>query len=225
MEINEAIDTRVSIRGFQPDPVPGATIREILAAASRAPSGKNVQPWEIAVLSGDVLDRIRGENVASFLAGETERPDLPIAYPAGVYREREVEIARAVLQAMGIQRGDTEKRGAWLQRGFRYFDAPVAVLLMCDADVDILLAHHDTGSFSQTFCLAALGFGLGTCIVRQGVLYPDAIRRHTGIPQSKLIISAIALGWPDPDYPANRVRSTRLPVDEITTWYGFPGTD
>ena len=225
MQINQAINARRSIRGYKPDPVPRSTIEEILGVATRAPSGKNVQAWEVAVLTGDVLDRIRADNVAAFLAGETERPDVPIAYPAGKYREREVEIARAVLNLMGIRREDKEKRAQWLQRGFRYFDAPVAVLLVCDRDIDIFLAHHDIGSLSQTFCLAALGYGLGTCIVRQGVLYPEAIRRHTGIPAQKSIISAIALGWPDPDLPANRVRSPRLPVAEITTWHGFRRTD
>jgi nitroreductase len=221
MEINEAISARVSIRGFKPDPVPRATIQEILTTATRAPSGKNIQAWEIAVLTGNVLDRIREDNVAAFLAGEAERPDAPIAYPSGVYREREVEIAKSVLNVMGIRREDKEKRAEWLQRGFRYFDAPVAVLVICDRNIDILLAHHDIGSLSQTFCLAALSYGLGTCIVRQGVLYPDAIRRQTDIPVDKSIISAIALGWPDPDFPANRVRSPRLSVDEITTWSGF----
>jgi len=225
MEINDAINARVSIRGFKPDPVPRTTIHEILTIATRAPSGKNIQAWEIAVLTGDVLDRIRRDNVAAFLACETERPDVPMAYPLGIYRERELEIAKTVLNVMGIRRGDKEKRSEWWQRGFRYFDAPVAVLVMCDQDIDILLAHHDIGSLSQTLCLAALRYGLGTCIVRQGVLYPDAIRRHTDIPKEKSIISAIALGYPNPDFPANRVRSPRVPVREITTWYGFSQTD
>ena len=221
MEINDAINARISIRGFKPDPVPRRTIAEILTLATRAPSGKNVQAWELAVLTGDVLDRIRGDNVAAFLAGDAERPDLPIAYPSGIYREREVEIAKAVLEVMGIRRGDDEQRLEWWQRGFRYFDAPVVLLVTCHRDVDILLAHHDIGALSQTFCLAALSYGLGTCIVRQGVLYPDVIRRHTGIPENRFIISAIALGYPDPDFPANRVRSSRVPLAEITTWYGF----
>lgn len=224
MDINQAINARVSIRGFKPDPVPRAMIDEILTIATRAPSGKNVQAWEIVVLTGDVLDRIRVDNVAAFMAGEAERSDVPIAYPEGIYREREVEIAKTVLSVMGIRREEKEKRAAWWQRGFRYFDAPVAVLVMCDQDIDILLAHHDIGSFSQTFCLAALSYGLGTCIVRQGILYPDAIRRHTDITKDKSIISAIALGYPDPDFPANRIHSPRLTVKEITTWYGFGQT-
>ena len=221
MEINRAIEARRSIRGFTQDPVSRQTVAEILTLATRAPTGKNVQPWEFAVLTGDVLDRIRRDNVAAFLAGEAERPDLAIAYPTGIYKEREMDIARAVLQAMDIRREDREKRSEWQQRGFRYFDAPVAVLVMADRDIDILLAHHDIGSFSQTFCLAALNYGLGTCIVRQGVLYPDVIRRHLDISENKFIISAIALGCPDPDFAANQVYSQRVPLDEVTSWHGF----
>jgi len=225
MDINQAIDARRSIRGFTKDPVSRKTVAEILTLATRAPTGKNVQPWEFAVLTGDVLDRIRRDNVAAFLAGEAERPDLAISYPTDVFMQRAREIGKAVLQAMDIPRDDREKRQAWLERGFRYFDAPVAVLVMADRGIDIMLAHHDIGSFSQTFCLAALGHGLGTCIVRQGILYPDVIRRHLGVTEDKFIISAIALGYPDPEFPANQVCSPRVPLSEITTWYGFPPPD
>ena len=48
-----AITSRRSIRAFLPTPVPRETIEEILAVASRAPSGTNTQPWNVWVLTGD----------------------------------------------------------------------------------------------------------------------------------------------------------------------------
>jgi nitroreductase len=221
METNEAIQARCSTRGFKSDQVPQEIVRAILRLAIRAPTGKNLQPWEFKVVTGDVLDRIRWENVAILLAGEPERPDVPIAYATGTFKEREVQTTKAILGVMGIRREDTAKRLEWWQRGFRFFDAPVAVLILADSQVDTILAHHDIGALSQTLCLAALDYGLGTCIVRQGVLYPDVIRRHVEIPPNRLIISAIALGYPDSEFPANQVRTDRIPVEEITTWHGF----
>ena len=55
MNVAEAIDSRMSCRAFQPTPVPEATVRAILDAARRAPSGGNLQPWHVHVLAGDPL--------------------------------------------------------------------------------------------------------------------------------------------------------------------------
>jgi nitroreductase len=73
----------------------------------------------------------------------------------------------------------------------------------------------------QTICLAALTHGLGTCIEDQGILFSDVVRKHTGIPESKRIMIAIAIGYPNGDFPANRLESTRESIENNTTWYGF----
>jgi nitroreductase len=73
----------------------------------------------------------------------------------------------------------------------------------------------------QSICLAALSRGLGTCIEDQGVMYPDVIRRFAAVPESKRIVIAIAIGYPDWDFPANKVETAREPVDSITSWCGF----
>ncbi len=41
----DAVVGRRSIRRFLPDEVPEAAVYTILQAASRAPSGQNMQPW------------------------------------------------------------------------------------------------------------------------------------------------------------------------------------
>ncbi len=222
MDIIQAINTRRSIRGYRPDPVPRETIRDILALATRAPSGKNAQPWEFAVLGSEVLRQIAAENAANMVRGVPEYADVRMTYPQGIYLERGVEIAKKLLQAMQIPREDREKRSLWWQRGFRYFDAPVAILILTDRSMDLAQAQYDTGLLSQTLCLAALAHGLSTCIVRQGVLYPDVIRAHTTIPDDKLITVAISLGYADPGFAANAVVSHRVPAEELTDWYGFP---
>ena len=79
----------------------------------------------------------------------------------------------------------------------------------------------DIGSLMQSICLAALKYGLGTCIARQGVYYPDVLRKVAGIPKSKKIVIAIAIGIPDWDFPANAVDTDREPAEAITTWVGF----
>ena len=79
----------------------------------------------------------------------------------------------------------------------------------------------DIGAVIQTLCLAALNFGLGTCIEAQGRAYPDIIRKYADIPVSKRMIMAIAIGYPNWDYPANKIETPREPIKNITTWHGF----
>jgi hypothetical protein len=46
-------------------------------------------------------------------------------------------------------------------------------------------------------------YGLGTCIQDQGVMYPEVLRKLCNIPETKQIIIAIAIGYPNWDFPAN----------------------
>lgn len=78
----------------------------------------------------------------------------------------------------------------------------------------------DIGAVTQTIALIALNYGLGTCIEDQGVFYPEVVREVTGIPQSQKIIISLAIGYPDWDFPANRVEAGREPAENCTTWCG-----
>src|SRR5688500_9933630 len=64
MHIRDAVASRYSCRAFLPTPVSEATVRDILEAAARAPSGGNVQPWRVYVLSGEPLAALRREIAA-----------------------------------------------------------------------------------------------------------------------------------------------------------------
>jgi len=219
MDVVDAIKTRTSIRAFLPKAVPREIIREILEAAIRTPSAVNTQPWEIMVVTGEVLTRISRDNMVNVKAGVpmNEHSDYP-----GLYRQRRVELAKDIFKLMDIQREDRKKREEWTLRGFRFFDAPVAIFLAADKSLrEGTMALYDLGAISQTICLAALNYGLGTCIEEQGVKYPDVVRKHTGISEDKDLIMSIAIGYPDAAFPANQLVSRRATVDEVTIWLGY----
>ena len=221
MDIMEAIRARKSIRGFRPDPVPKEILRDILDIATRAPSAMNTQPWEIIVIAGEVLENIKRGNIEMLESGALPNPNVSVQPFEGVYRQRQVDLAIQIFQLMGIAREDKAKRAEWMKRGFRFFDAPAAFILSVDKALKPWWELFDFGAISQTICLAALKYGLGTCIEDQGVMYPEVIRKYTGIPESKRIIICIPIGYPDWDFPANRLESKREPVEAITTWCGF----
>ena len=221
MDVIEAIRSRKSIRGYKPDPVPKEILKEILEVATRSPSSMNVQPWEITVVTGEVLDNIRKGNIEMLTSGNLPNPDLKMKPWEGIYKQRQVDLAVQIFQLMGIAREDKEKRGAWMQRGFRLFDAPAAIILSVDNSLDLSQPLCDIGSIAQTICLAAINHGLGTCINGQGIMYPEVVRRFTGLPESKLMILCIAIGYPDWDFPANRLETKREPIESNTAWHGF----
>ncbi len=223
MDAVTAIRSRKSIRGFRPDPVSREVLAEVLEVACRAPSAMNTQPWEFFVVAGEPLKEIARENVRLLREGRPPAPEHPLAgWPRdSVFRRRQVELAKQLFALMGIEREDKEKRAAWMERGFRYFDAPAAVFVLVDKVIAEPGPLMDIGAVLQTFCIAARARGLGTCIEDQGIYYPEVLRRIAGIPESKRIVMAVAVGYPDEDFPANRVETSREPVEEITTWVGF----
>ena len=221
MDIVEAVRSRKSIRGYKPDPVPKEILKEILDIATRSPSGMNTQPWEFTVITGEVLDNIKRGNVEMLGSGAIPNPDLVGKPYEGVYRNRQVEVAVQLFGLMGIAREDKEKRAEWMQRGFRFFDAPAAIILSVDKSLGEIRPQFDIGAIVQTICLAALNYGLGTCIQDQGLMFPEVVRSFAGIPESKRMIIAVTIGYPDWDFPANKLESKREPVENITAWQGF----
>jgi nitroreductase len=223
MDILEALTTRKSVRGFKPDPIPREVLEEILQTAGRAPSAVNSQPWEFFVLAGDVIERVKKGNVERFRSGAPPDPEHKVmGWPPGsVYRRRQVTLAKQLFHLMEIPRGDAERNAQWVERGFRFFDAPAAIIIVVDQSIVEKAPLLDVGAVMQSICLAALGHGLGTCIEDQGVTYPQVVRNAAGIPESKRIVISIAIGRPDWSFPANRVESDRESIGDITTWCGF----
>lgn len=219
MNIKEAITSRISVRGYLLKPVPQEIIKEILELSLKSPSAVNTQPWEFTVVTGEILNNIRKENIECFLK-DTPVHDRTSPY-TGIYRQRRVELAVDIFKLMDIQREDMENRLEWTKRGFRFFDAPAAIIISVDKSLEGSWALFDVGAIAQTICLAAMSYGLGTCIEDQGVMYPEVIRKYANIPDDKEIIIGIAIGYPDPEFPANKLRSRRESLDNITTWLGF----
>ncbi|MGE8132194.1 nitroreductase [Novosphingobium subterraneum] len=223
LSYDEVVLGRRSIRGYLDKPVPRALIEEILALAMRAPSSMNTQPWHFHVVTGEPLNQIRQGNTERILAGEPDSREFRKGNPfAGVHRDRQVEVAKQLFGAMGIARDDAPARQDWVLRGFRQFDAPVCVIVTYDRE---LSGSDDTafdcGAVTTALVNAAWSRGLGCVINSQGIMQSPVVREHAGIPDDQVIMKAVALGWPDPDFPANAVVSKRKSVEEAARFVGF----
>ncbi|MFC1904296.1 nitroreductase family protein [Chloroflexota bacterium] len=221
MDVTEAIVKRKSIRGYKPDPVPKEVLREILEIASRSPSANNTQPWEVVVITGEVLENIKRGNAEMEASGIAPHPYVGRAAFEGIYKQRQVDVAIQLYELMGIAREDREKRAHWEQRGRHYFDAPVALILYIDKSLKGPLSILDIGSFIHAICLTAWSYGLGTCVMNQAVFYPEVVSKFAHLPESKHLIIGISIGYPDWDFPANKIQTTRESVENFVTWHGF----
>ena len=220
MNVLDAIRARHSVRAYLDTPVPADTIREILTIASRAPSGVNTQPWNVAVVTGRHKQRLGDALIAAREAGQAENPDY--AYYPDEWREpwatRRKVCGLALYKALGIGRGDAEGRKAAWYRNYRFFDAPVGLIFhmaRCLQTGSFL----DMGMFMENVMLAAQEYGLGTCPQASLAEYPDIVRGILGLPPEQMIVCGMALGHPDPDAAVNRYRLDRVPVDEFARWY------
>lgn len=219
----EVVLGRRSIRGYLDKPVPRALIEEVLEMAMRSPSSMNTQPYHFHVITGAPLDAIRKGNTENILAGVPDSREFRRGEAfAGVHRDRQVACAIQLFEAMGIARDDKEKRQDWVLRGFRQFDAPVCVIITYDRELD---GSDDTpfdcGAVATALVNAAWSKGLGCVINSQGIMQSPVVREHAGIPEDQVIMKAVALGWPDPDFPANPVKITRRSVAEAARFMGF----
>jgi nitroreductase len=224
MDFETLVQQRRSIRGYKPDPVPRSVMEEIIEVAKRAPSSMNTQPWHFHAVTGEPLERIREGNTERMLAGIAPQREIATADHGyqGVHRERQIGIAVQLFEAMGIERDDAERRQDWVMRGFRQFDAPVSVVVTIDqALATDTVGHFDCGAATYGLVLAATAKGLGCVINGQGIMQSSVVREFANIPEDQVIMTCVAMGYPNDDFVANAVVSTRKPNDDVVNYVGF----
>ena len=220
MDVIDAIKARYTVRAYKPEPVPKGVLAELMEAALRAPSWANTQTWEFAVVGGEVMRELKQSLAAKASAQEERYPDIPRPEWPSPYRERSMENGIRLYQLLGISRDDTERQLQWYVEMYRLFDAPNGIIVYTDRELSVW-ALVNVGLVVQSIALAALDYGLGTAMLAASVSYPDEVRRIVRIPESKQLVIAIAIGYPDPEAKVNEFRSNREPLETMVTWHGF----
>lgn len=216
IDVFQSILSRKSIRAFTNQPVFQETIEEILKLAARAPSGTNLQPWQVIVLTGEVLQKLGEELsrlVLSGVKGEREYHYYPRQWREP-YLSRRRKIGLDLYKSLGIQKGEQEKMLCQKARNFSFFGAPVGLLFTMDHDME-MGSWLDLGMFMQTLMLAARGFGLDTCPQAAFADYPKQIRTFLSVPPERHIICGMALGYRDTSAPENNFETEREPIENF----------
>ena len=217
--VDEAITSRRSVRAFLPDPVPEATIREILDIASWAPSGTNMQPWRVYVTSGETKEHISRAILDSGLRPEEVKGEYKY-YPDKFfepYNSRRRAVGFALYDHLGIGKRDVDQMRAQHDRNFVFFDAPVGMIFTIDRRLN-QGSWVDYGMFLQNIMVAARARGLHTCPQAAFARYHQQIRQVLGISEEEIVVCGMALGYEDASKPENNLRTDRAPLDEWATF-------
>jgi nitroreductase len=220
MDVSEAVAQRVSIRAFRRDPVPGATVADILARAAQAPSGGNLQPWRVYALAGEPLAEFKA-TVAANPFGETPEYDV---YPPNLwepFRTRRYQNGEDLYATIGIPREDKPARLRQLARNAEFFGAPVGLFFCLDRQLGPP-QWADLGMYMQTVMLLAVERGLDTCPQEFWARYPQTIAAFLGLPEDHMVFSGMALGYRDEAHPINGLKAGR---DPFAVWGELRGFD
>jgi nitroreductase len=207
--LEEVIRERHSIRMFLPDrPVARELVDEAVDLAIRAPSNSNIQPWHLVFASGAARDRLVAALLEAAQAGPPKVPELPEHFTH--FRS---ETGKVVYGSMGIARDDLDGRRAAVLRNWEFFRAPLAGIVCMDRELG-LVDSLGVGMFLQTLVLALTARGLGTCVQVAIAGYPEIIHQQLDIPEQFTILCGLSVGHPDPDFPANKIRIGRQPIEK-----------
>jgi len=224
MDVLTAINKRHSVRGFKPDPVPPDILKKIVEGALRSPTASNSQPWEFAVVSGAKLEEIKKVYIENSARMPAMDINISLDYPEP-WASRRAAVMAGVLDKLGIAREDKQKRMEFWIEGFKLWGAPSCIYIMIERDFYYAnnATNHwnifDCGLIAENIMLLATEYGLGTIPAIQPVLYADIQRKVLGLPDSKLMVVGIPIGYEDTNNPANKFRSAREPLEKVAKFY------
>jgi nitroreductase len=206
---------RRSVRAYLPTPVADDVLAEVVAAARLAPSGANLQPGMFISVRGEVRLKLCADLSLAWREGRQEAEDydyFPKPMPLTL-RRRQVAAAQALYGALGVARDDRSGRDAQFERNFRFFDAPVALIVVMPHNFGAG-GYMDLGMTMYGLMLAAQAKGLSTCAIGALASYPNVIRQHLELAADSKVVCGMAMGYADPLAPVNQTQTTRCELAE-----------
>jgi nitroreductase len=180
--------------------------------ALRAPSGGNLQPWHVYVVSGARLETLKTRIRERIAVGDRGDQLLVLPYPStlpGVYAARLEDMGARRYGAVGVDRDDHHGRARIRAGNWECYGAPVA--LFCYVNAEMLLPQWmDVGAFLQTVMLLLRTEGLDSCAQISWAEYHDTVREIVGPQAEEVLACGMSIGYSDPDEPASTMPRAEL---------------
>jgi nitroreductase len=208
----EWLQTRRSLRRFEPRAVERPILERLFSAAITAPSATNRQPWRFAAVTAPakraaIVDAVRQRctEMKAVIARSHHAEDFgsygdfffePIESAQVIVIPQYREYPDMIAQLIASGGGDPAS--------FDTASAMQAELCSTSAAIMCLL-------------LQAHAEGLGACWMAGPMVARRDIQQILGIAAPWRMVGAVAIGWPEAP-PADR--PGRKPLDKVVTWYG-----
>lgn len=217
------IKNRRSVRAFTNRPVDVEKINTILELARYAPSGTNIQPWKVHVVTGQTLSHLKTQLTEAFnepSSAEKYSEEYPY-YPkswVSPYIDRRRKVGWDLYTLLGIRKTDRTRMHAQHQRNFEFFGAPLALFFTIDRDLE-QGSWLDYGMFIQSVMLAAKAHGLDTCPQAGMNAYHALIQKVIGWPDSDMLVCGMSMGYRDPNAVENTLITERMPLESFVQYH------
>lgn len=194
----KVLQERQTVRRFTGDPVAIPIIQRIVAAAGRAPSAHNRQPWRFCVLRDTPAKLALAGAMGIRLRSDREREgDDAQAIAADVARSHTRITSAPVVMVVCLTLEDMDA----------YQDRP-------RADAEWTMAVQSTAMAGAHVLLAAEAEGLGACWMCAPLFCPHEVREAIALPAHWMPQGLVLLGYPG---EPGKSRS-RKPVSEILSF-------
>ena len=218
MDVYVAVTSRRAVRGFTDVPVSRDVLERVLSAAAWAPSGSNIQPWHVYVLTGGPLAELKrraGERVAAGDPGDEREYEM---YPPALkspYHERRSAFGKQRYGALGISREDREARQRIAAANWNCFGAPAALFCYIDRDMG-LPQWADVGGYLQTVMLLLRAEGLHSCLQMAWSVYRRTVAEVLSPPDELILYCGMSIGFED--VTVREDHTGRAPLDETVVF-------
>jgi len=223
MNVTQAIRSRHSTRAFKDSPVPQKLVAEILDIARWAPSGGNLQPWHVYVVSGETRERLVGKIAALLPAHPLGMQPEYHVYPPSLqepYRSRRFKVGEDMYATLKVSREDRAARLRQFAKNWEFFGAPVGMFFTLDRDMQ-QGQWSDLGMLIQNIMLLARERGLDTCAQEAWAAWHEVVREELDIPGEQMLFCGLALGYADREAEINSLETEREPVESFARFLGF----
>lgn len=201
----EAMSTQRAIRYYKPDSVPADLIQKTIEAATRAPSGSNLQPWAFVVVQDDAVRAKIAERVRErFLTSD--------------------ELQKYLEDGRTSDDSTRRKMMSGVTTIVEQLDSAPVFILPCLYTADAPPAQGVLGGSSiypavQNLLLSARSLGLGTVMTTfQAAMLPD-LREWLKLPENALPVALILMGYPATKFGPVK----RKPAESVTHWGTWEG--
>ena len=218
--VTDALNTRITCRDFLETLVPSDVLTRILTMAMRSPSGGNLQPWKLHVMTGETLAEFKKRAAERTLAGKLEEPTHP-AYPSPLWephRSWRYKLGEDMYGKLGIPRDNKMGRMVWMAQNAKFFNAPVGIVITGDKRLD-MPQYMDIGILLQSIMMLAREEGLHTAPQGWWRNWTSVCHELLDIPNEEEVMVGMAIGYGNPEHKVNDLYADRASLEEVTTFY------